>query len=145
MSIIPHTTQTPPSNTHTAAAAQPVLPVPTTNAPEDQHRVFVGGLPYYLTEEQCRELLGAFGVIKTFDLVKDKETGQSKGCVWGLGMGGWLYLIIIPLITISLIIMPLIIILFCNHLGMDLWCMRTPLWLRLRVWACMAPRWVIVH
>lgn len=48
-------------------------------------RVFVGGLPYYLTEEQCRELLGAFGVIKSFDLVKDRETGQSKGygfCVY---------------------------------------------------------------
>ncbi len=42
-------------------------------------RVFVGGLPYYLTEEQCRELLGAFGPIKTFDLVKDRETGHSKG------------------------------------------------------------------
>jgi splicing factor U2AF subunit len=42
-------------------------------------RVFVGGLPYYLTEEQCRELLGAFGPIKSFDLVKDRETGHSKG------------------------------------------------------------------
>lgn len=42
-------------------------------------RIFVGGLPYYLTEEQCRELLGSFGVIKTFDLVKDRETGGSKG------------------------------------------------------------------
>ncbi|GAB4814250.1 hypothetical protein N2152v2_001296 [Parachlorella kessleri] len=48
-------------------------------------RVFVGGLPYYLTEEQCRELLGAFGAIKSFDLVKDRETGHSKGygfCVY---------------------------------------------------------------
>ncbi len=42
-------------------------------------RVFVGGLPYYLTEEQCRELLGSFGAIKSFDLVKDRETGNSKG------------------------------------------------------------------
>ncbi len=42
-------------------------------------RVFVGGLPYYLTEEQCRELLGSFGAIKSFDLVKDQETGNSKG------------------------------------------------------------------
>ena len=42
-------------------------------------RVFVGGLPYYLTEDQCRELLGSFGAIKSFDLVKDRETGNSKG------------------------------------------------------------------
>ena len=42
-------------------------------------RVFVGGLPYYLSEEQCRELLGSFGAIKSFDLVKDRETGNSKG------------------------------------------------------------------
>ncbi len=41
--------------------------------------MFVGGLPYYLTEDQCRELLQSFGPIKTFDLVKDKETGNSKG------------------------------------------------------------------
>ena len=43
-------------------------------------RVFVGGLPYYLTDDQCRELLGSFGGIKSFDLVKDRETGTSKGC-----------------------------------------------------------------
>lgn len=28
---------------------------------------------------QCRELLGAFGEIKTFDLIRDRQTGQSKG------------------------------------------------------------------
>jgi RNA recognition motif. (a.k.a. RRM, RBD, or RNP domain) len=44
-------------------------------------RVFVGGLPYYLNEEQCRELLSSFGALKAFDLVKDRDTGQSKGCV----------------------------------------------------------------
>ena len=44
-----------------------------------QDRVFVGGLPYYLSDEQCKELLGSFGPIKSFDLVKDRETGQSKG------------------------------------------------------------------
>ena len=42
-------------------------------------RIFVGGLPYYLTEEQVRELLEQFGQIRSFDLVKDKETGNSKG------------------------------------------------------------------
>eukprot|EP00878_Enallax_costatus_P014957 GHUV01015660.1.p1 GENE.GHUV01015660.1~~GHUV01015660.1.p1 ORF type:complete len:282 (+),score=104.49 GHUV01015660.1:705-1550(+) len=51
----------------------------TVSAGQDPDRVFVGGLPYYLNEEQCRELLGSFGQIKSFDLVKDRETGNSKG------------------------------------------------------------------
>ena len=42
-------------------------------------RIFVGGLPYFLTDDQCRELLGSFGQLKSFDLVKDRETGNSKG------------------------------------------------------------------
>lgn len=49
------------------------------NNPDAAERIFVGGLPYYLTEEQCRELLGSFGAIKSFDLVKDRETGRGKG------------------------------------------------------------------
>ncbi|KXZ54219.1 hypothetical protein GPECTOR_5g311 [Gonium pectorale] len=49
------------------------------SAADQADRIFVGGLPYYLTEEQCRELLGSFGAIKSFDLVKDRETGNSKG------------------------------------------------------------------
>lgn len=52
----------------------------TTAAPEDAaERIFIGGLPYYLTEENCRELLGSFGTVKAFDLVRDRETGNSKG------------------------------------------------------------------
>ena len=43
-------------------------------------RVFVGGLPYFLTDEQCKELLSSFGPLKSFDLVRDRETGNSKGC-----------------------------------------------------------------
>jgi len=42
-------------------------------------RIFVGGLPYFLTDDQCRELLASFGQLKSFDLVKDRETGNSKG------------------------------------------------------------------
>ena len=38
-------------------------PVPQPGGADANERVFVGGLPYYLTEEQCRELLGAFGAI----------------------------------------------------------------------------------
>ena len=46
---------------------------------EQMDRVFVGGLPYYLSQEQCEELLSSFGPLRSFDLVKDRDTGQSKG------------------------------------------------------------------
>ncbi|KAF3451501.1 hypothetical protein FNV43_RR07596 [Rhamnella rubrinervis] len=52
---------------------------------EGPDRIFVGGLPYYFTEEQIRELLQSFGPLRGFDLVKDKDTGNSKGygfCVY---------------------------------------------------------------
>ncbi|KAM7264976.1 hypothetical protein ACFE04_002659 [Oxalis oulophora] len=52
---------------------------------EGPDRIFVGGLPYYLTEDKIRELLEAFGQLRGFDLVKDRETGNSKGyafCVY---------------------------------------------------------------
>ncbi|KAG8641313.1 hypothetical protein MANES_13G137500v8 [Manihot esculenta] len=52
---------------------------------EGPDRIFVGGLPYYFTEAQIRELLESFGPLRGFDLVKDRETGNSKGyafCVY---------------------------------------------------------------
>ncbi|KAA8547333.1 hypothetical protein F0562_003803 [Nyssa sinensis] len=52
---------------------------------EGPDRIFVGGLPYYFTEAQIRELLESFGSLRGFDLVKDRETGNSKGyafCVY---------------------------------------------------------------
>lgn len=53
--------------------------MPMPGAQEGQDRVFVGGLPYYLDQSQCEELLSSFGPLRSFDLVKDRETGQSKG------------------------------------------------------------------
>jgi len=49
------------------------------NTADGPDRIFVGGLPYYLPEDQIRDLLGQFGLLKGFDLVKDRETGNSKG------------------------------------------------------------------
>ncbi|KAB2084047.1 hypothetical protein ES319_A05G308200v1 [Gossypium barbadense] len=52
---------------------------------EGPDRIFVGGLPYYFTEAQIRELLESFGPLRGFDLVKDRETGNFKGyafCVY---------------------------------------------------------------
>jgi splicing factor U2AF subunit len=48
--------------------------------PEDQgNRLFIGGLPYFLTEPMVRELVEAFGPVKSFQLVVDRDTGNSKG------------------------------------------------------------------
>lgn len=42
-------------------------------------KVFIGGLPYNLTDEQIMELLGAFGPIKSFHQVRDPGSITSKG------------------------------------------------------------------
>jgi len=79
-------------NPSAAAALGPSVPSPSLdlqaiglqaggagNAADGPDRIFVGGLPYYWMEEQCKELLQSFGPIKAFDLVRDRETGNSKG------------------------------------------------------------------
>jgi len=42
-------------------------------------KIFVGGLPYSLTESQVMELLAAFGKLKAFRLVENEADGSSKG------------------------------------------------------------------
>merc|ERR1712187_901624 len=42
-------------------------------------RIFIGGLPHFFTEGQVLDVLRPFGEIKSFDLVRDKSTGKSKG------------------------------------------------------------------
>ncbi|CAI8595740.1 unnamed protein product [Vicia faba] len=49
------------------------------------YQIFIGGVPYYFTETQIRELLETFGPFRGFDLAKDRETWNSKGyafCVY---------------------------------------------------------------
>jgi len=79
-------------NASQVAALGPTQPNPNLNfaavgltreGPAD--RIFVGGLPYYLTEAQIKELLETFGPLRVFELVKDQTTGNSKGyafCVY---------------------------------------------------------------
>ncbi|GAA0140909.1 hypothetical protein LIER_02173 [Lithospermum erythrorhizon] len=57
----------------------------STGGLEGPDRIFVGGLPYYFTDAQIRDLLESFGSLRGFNLVKDGETGNSKGyafCVY---------------------------------------------------------------
>jgi len=50
-----------------------------TMVPDSPNKIFVGGIPNYLNEDQVRELLTSFGQLKSFNLVKDATTGLSKG------------------------------------------------------------------
>lgn len=51
----------------------------STVVPDSPHKIFIGGLPNYLNEDQVKELLLSFGQLRAFNLVKDVATGLSKG------------------------------------------------------------------
>merc|ERR1712071_147651 len=51
----------------------------STIVPDTPHKLFIGGLPNYLNEDQVKELLMSFGTLRAFNLVKDTATGLSKG------------------------------------------------------------------
>jgi splicing factor U2AF subunit len=55
------------------------LGVVGTTVPDSQNKIFIGGLPYNLGEEQVKELLQAFGPLKAFHLVKESGMDTSKG------------------------------------------------------------------
>ncbi|XP_026724870.1 splicing factor U2AF 50 kDa subunit [Trichoplusia ni] len=61
----------------------PAITVPagviSTVVPDSPHKIFIGGLPNYLNEDQVKELLMSFGQLRAFNLVKDSSTGLSKG------------------------------------------------------------------
>jgi len=64
------------------AGGKPSLPVGAivaTNVPDSPYKIFIGGLPANLNEEQVKDLLQTFGPLKAFNLVKDISTGLSKG------------------------------------------------------------------
>jgi splicing factor U2AF subunit len=56
-----------------------IFGVTGASAPNGPGKVFIGGLPYNLTDEQIMELLGAFGPIKSFHQVRDPGSITSKG------------------------------------------------------------------
>jgi splicing factor U2AF subunit len=60
----------------------PSLPagaIVATNVPDSPYKIFIGGLPANLDEQQVKDLLQTFGPLKAFNLVKDIGTGLSKG------------------------------------------------------------------
>ncbi len=52
--------------------------VVSTNVPDSINKIFVGGLPAALNEEQVQELLTSFGELKAFNLVRENGAGPSK-------------------------------------------------------------------
>lgn len=56
------------------------LGIVSPTVPDGPNKIFIGGLPYHLTESQVLELLSAFGAVKAFHLVKqDANATTSKG------------------------------------------------------------------
>lgn len=41
--------------------------------------IFVGNMPYSITEEELRETFLPFGNVSRATVIKDRETGQSRG------------------------------------------------------------------
>jgi RNA recognition motif-containing protein len=41
--------------------------------------IYVGNLPYRTTEQELTEKFGAFGIVKSSRIIKDRDSGQSKG------------------------------------------------------------------
>ena len=42
-------------------------------------KLYVGGLPYSVTEGRLQELFSAHGTVESANLISDKFTGQSRG------------------------------------------------------------------
>jgi len=42
-------------------------------------RIYVGNLPYSVTDEELRDTFGEFGELVSAEVVKDRFSGQSKG------------------------------------------------------------------
>merc|ERR1719330_214678 len=56
------------------------LGIISSTVPDSPNKIFIGGLPYHLTENEVLELLRAFGDVKAFHLVKaDAMASTSKG------------------------------------------------------------------
>jgi RNA recognition motif-containing protein len=42
-------------------------------------RIYVGNLPYSVTDDDLRDVFGEFGDLAAAEVIKDKFSGQSKG------------------------------------------------------------------
>ena len=42
-------------------------------------RLYVGNIPFSVTEEDLREAFGAHGAVSQVDVIQDRETGRPRG------------------------------------------------------------------
>jgi len=42
-------------------------------------KIYVGNLPYEMTEEELRQEFGAFGAVESVNIIKDRYDGRSRG------------------------------------------------------------------
>ena len=42
-------------------------------------RIYVGNLPYSMTEDELREVFGEHGAVESVNLISDRETGRPRG------------------------------------------------------------------
>ena len=53
------------------------------------NKLYVGGLPYSVTEGRLQEIFAAHGTVESAKVIKDKFTGQSRGFGFvEMGSGG---------------------------------------------------------
>jgi RNA recognition motif-containing protein len=43
------------------------------------YKLFVGGLPFATTDDELKEVFAAHGTVASATVVRDRETGRSKG------------------------------------------------------------------
>ena len=43
------------------------------------YKLFVGGLPFTTTDDELKELFAAHGAVSSASVVRDRESGRSKG------------------------------------------------------------------
>lgn len=56
-----------------------ILGIVGTQVTDGPNKLFIGGIPYHLTEDQVKDLLSTYGRLTAFNLVKETSTGLSKG------------------------------------------------------------------
>lgn len=53
--------------------------VVSSSVPDSDNKIFIGGLPQYLSDDQVKELLSSFGELRALNCVKDSASGIPKG------------------------------------------------------------------
>eukprot|EP01129_Flabellula_baltica_P006365 TRINITY_DN2373_c0_g1_i1.p1 TRINITY_DN2373_c0_g1~~TRINITY_DN2373_c0_g1_i1.p1 ORF type:complete len:416 (-),score=111.27 TRINITY_DN2373_c0_g1_i1:378-1625(-) len=75
----PHDYQEPSKYEGFSAASMAHLNLVSSNVADTDFKVFVGGLPGNISEDKIKKLLSYFGDLRSFNLVRDPNSGLSKG------------------------------------------------------------------